>query len=62
MGEGLLFGKKRYFWKMWKQTYVHSNFMTTDDERNLPAPWVHKAGPAGVQDDVVPVLRGEPKG
>lgn len=47
---------------MWKQTYVRSNFMTTDDERNLPAPWVHKAGPAGVQDNVVPILRGEPKG
>lgn len=41
---------------------IRSNFMPTDDKRNLPAPWVHKAGPTGIQDDVISILRTESNG
>jgi len=36
--------------------------MVTDDERNLPAPWVHEAGPIGVQYDVIPILTTKSNG
>lgn len=39
-----------------KMMGLRSDFVPAHDERDLPAPRVHKAGPAGVQDDVIAIL------
>lgn len=53
---------KKIFEKIWKLIDLRSNFMPTNDERDLPAPWVHKAGPAGIQYDVISILSTKSNG
>lgn len=36
--------------------------MSTNDEGDLPAPGVDKAGPAGIQNDILSVLSAESDG
>lgn len=62
VGGRILFGKKKSFYKTPTLTDLRSNFMPTDDERNLLAPRVHEAGPAGVQYDIISILGTESNG
>lgn len=35
---------------------LRSDFVPSNDKHNLPAPWINKAGPAGIHNDAVTVL------
>lgn len=37
-------------------TDLRADFVPANDEHNFPAPRIHKTGPAGVQDDIIPIL------
>lgn len=39
--------------------YSHANFVSADDEGNFAAPGIDKAGPAGVDGDVLSVTSTE---
>lgn len=42
--------------------HSHADCVPPDDERDLTAPGVDKAGPAGVDDGVLSIPRAEPDG
>ena len=42
--------------------HSHADLVPPDNEGHFAAPGVDEAGPAGVQDDVLPVMGAEPDG
>ena len=45
-----------------RELYKHADVVPPNDEGDFPTPWVDKAGPAGVEDDVLSIPNTEPDG
>ena len=57
-----LMARVRVFLQNDCDSHSHADFVPPDDKGHFAAPGVDEAGPAGVQDDVLPVPPAEPDG